>query len=128
MQRWIVVCSLMAAACGASKPTPQPEKPKTPPATDPVAKPPASACGCTTEACRDQDFNAYFEAAFCTWHQQTCACTDQACAQAALGPINDFKRGLAGTTMKLPPADVVERAGKHADEASACLAKLGGAD
>jgi hypothetical protein len=121
MQRWIVCGFALLAACGGpSKPTPTPK----PPTTDPITKP-TSACGCTTEACRDKDFSAYFEAAFCTWHAQTCACTDRACADRALGPINDVKRNLLGTTMKLPPADVVERASKHADEANACLAKLG---
>jgi hypothetical protein len=125
MHHWIVVGLFLAACGGTSKPVPKPQPPMKIPTTDPIKK---TACGCTSEACRDKDFSAYFEAAFCTWHEQTCACTDRACAEQALGPINDFKRSLAGTTMTLPPADVIERASKHTDEANACLAKLGAAD
>jgi hypothetical protein len=126
MQRWILLILTSLAACGgANKPNTPPSNPPKPPPTTTPTGPAASGCGCVTEACRDKDFNAYFEATFCTWREQTCACTDPACIERALGPINDFKRSLVGQTITLPPDSVIERTSKLTDEANACIAKIG---
>ena len=88
----VLVLAVVVAACGGGN-APPPQQPMSNQVAAAPGPPPepTSACGCTSERCRDDDETRWVKGTMCRYRERMCGCKDKPCADSV---NEDFTRWM----------------------------------